>query len=268
MPIELKKFNINFDKNDRVFYIIGKGEGEGEKKGKKNNKHKLTENILYYFNHSEHKTNVYQEDNSNIIYNNNLIVTDNNDTFAFYKLGLFFITNCSHSSKISDISNKVKNINKYVFMENNKLHDGFSSKNINCKKINGFVILDNCFKQHTLFTSRNDKHIKQLIIDSKISNNLIIINCDNYMDINPSVKTYIDYVFIFYENDKNELENIYLEWCSFLCTFVEFCELIERYTSNGGCLVISKAYILHPSFVSINKQHITIENLMYNISFE
>lgn len=60
------------------------------------------------------------------------------------------------------------------------------------------------------------------------------------MDIQPTIRKMVSYVFIFREPDISEREKIYKNLAGLCGTFQNFCRLMDKYTNDNCCIVIKK----------------------------
>ena len=56
------------------------------------------------------------------------------------------------------------------------------------------------------------------------------------------MRSQIDYVFIFKENIESTRIQLYNNYAGCFPTFESFCDAMDRYTEDFGCLVIRNAY--------------------------
>jgi hypothetical protein len=246
MNITLKKYELDFSMFERVALILTNDKNQTIHGFQCQS---FVEDILYQFDYS-----IQNACNS--------IITNCNKKNAYYKLALFFLPNCS-TYLDNDTRNATDNLKSYFkhineINKNNHKHFTNTTQRTN-KQISSFMILDNCTNKDLIY-----KSIKYSFKYSIEYNHLFLNVIHNYELLNPTIKKYVDYVFIFNDTNKTTLQNIYLDWCCFLCTYMQFYELIDKYTTRGRCLVIKKAYsIISPYIINTNKNYINILDYMF-----
>jgi len=99
-----------------------------------------------------------------------------------------------------------------------------------------FVVLDMCLHDSKWV---HDRCVKPLIFLSQTFELLPIVALENARQIPPILYANFDYVFVFRIDDITERMRIY-QRCSVRCiiTFDVFCQLLDKYTTDYGCLVI------------------------------
>jgi hypothetical protein len=80
--------------------------------------------------------------------------------------------------------------------------------------------------------------IKKLFMTGRHYNILFIITMQYPLGIPPALRTNIDYVFIFRENIEANRKRIFDNFAGMFPHYQVFCETMDKYTENYGCIVI------------------------------
>lgn len=100
---------------------------------------------------------------------------------------------------------------------------------------NAILILDDCLFDNSWV---RDTNIRCMFMNGRHYNTLFLITMQFPLGIPPSLRTNIDYAFIFRENNINNRRRIYENYASMFPTFDMFCTIMDQCTENFECLVI------------------------------
>lgn len=104
----------------------------------------------------------------------------------------------------------------------------------------GCCVLDGCLTEDII---NNDCNLKQIFHLSRIYSIASILSMKSNWVIYPSLRTCIDYCFIFREDIPEHIENMYKCYAGIFPTYDIFKTTLDRYTQNGGCIVIKNNVI-------------------------
>jgi hypothetical protein len=96
-------------------------------------------------------------------------------------------------------------------------------------------ILDNLHQNPSCY---EDKLMSDIFLNRIQCNFLTIVNMQNVTRIPVDMRCSVDYYFIFAENFKSNRKIIYKNYAGVFPTFRYFCDALDEYTENYGCLVI------------------------------
>jgi hypothetical protein len=99
-----------------------------------------------------------------------------------------------------------------------------------------FVVLEDFFNENLW----ENKILRRLFINSRCFRITLLITLYNPLRLPPGLKSNIDYIFILREQlrDNNYRKGIYNNYADIFPTFESFCQTMDKYTENYGCLVI------------------------------
>ena len=100
-----------------------------------------------------------------------------------------------------------------------------------------FLILDDCLYDKSWKT---DTNIRYIFFNGRHQKILMFLTCQYVVGIGPEMRSNIDYVFIFRENNTQNRKRIYEQYAGIFPTFETFCEVMNVITEGYGCLVIDK----------------------------
>ena len=98
------------------------------------------------------------------------------------------------------------------------------------------LILDNCLCSSSCL---KDKNINSLFINSKTLKLNVIITMQYALSTTPSLRTHIDYVFIFIDIKVLNRKLLYEHYAGVFPTFEEFCQVMDQLSWQDNCLVIN-----------------------------
>ena len=120
-----------------------------------------------------------------------------------------------------------------------KLTDHFNSEKKKYGKTDldprAFLILDDCLYDKTWPA---DKNIRCLFMNGRHYKVLFLITMQYPLGIPPHLRSNVDYVFIFRENQVKNRERIYQQYAGMFPTFEIFNQVMDQCTENYECLVI------------------------------
>ncbi len=100
----------------------------------------------------------------------------------------------------------------------------------------GFLILDDCLYDNTW---TKDKNIRFIFQNGRHAKILFLFSMQYPLGVPPNLRTNIDYVFIFRENNVQNRKRIYDSYAGIFPTFDIFCEILDQTTENRECMVIN-----------------------------
>ena len=199
MEVQLRKFDINDIKDDKVVVLIGKRE---------TGKSYLCKDILH--NHSS------------IPVGQVISGTETANEFYSKMIPKLFIHEEYNPAIIQNILKRQKlMINK--------------AKSCNVTDPRAFLILDDCLYDNTW---TKDKNVRSLFMNGRHFKILFIITMQYALGIPPNLRTNIDYIFILRENYVSNRKRLYDHYAGMFPNFEMFCQVMDQCTENYECLVI------------------------------
>ena len=98
-----------------------------------------------------------------------------------------------------------------------------------------FLIFDDCLWDNTWI---KDREVKKVLFNGRHFNITFIVTLQYPLGMPPMLRGNIDYVFILRENILANRERIYKSYASVFPTFDIFQQVLNKVTTNYGCLVI------------------------------
>ena len=203
MNLELKKFNINEIKDDKVVVLIGKRD---------TGKSFLARDILYH--------------HQNIPVGQVISGTEGANQFYQKIVPKLFI----HDEFKPDI---ISNMLARQKMMIEKKNGGGLEASIDPR---AFLILDDCLYDNTW---AKDKYMRSVFMNGRHYKLLFILTMQYALGIPPNLRTNIDYVFILRENYVSNRKRLYEHYAGMFPTFEMFCQVMDQCTENFECLVIN-----------------------------
>uniref|UniRef100_A0A6C0F6X2 Uncharacterized protein n=1 Tax=viral metagenome TaxID=1070528 RepID=A0A6C0F6X2_9ZZZZ len=203
MNLELKKFNINEIKDDKVVVLIGKRD---------TGKSFLCRDILYH--------------HQNIPVGQVISGTEGANQFYQKIVPKLFI----HDEFKPDI---VSNMLARQKMMIEKMNGGGSDASIDPR---AFLILDDCLYDNTW---SKDKNMRSVFMNGRHYKLLFLLTMQYALGIPPNLRTNIDYVFILRENYVSNRKRLYEHYAGMFPNFEMFCQVMDQCTENYECLVIN-----------------------------
>ena len=99
-----------------------------------------------------------------------------------------------------------------------------------------FIILDDCMFNSSIW--QKDKNIRSIFMNGRHYSILTIITSQTPLGLNPSLRSQIDYVFIFKNNVIKEREKIYNHYAGICNSFDVFNKIMDNTTANFEVMVI------------------------------
>jgi|TARA_B110000967_G_C18849201_1_gene543687 hypothetical protein len=199
MEIQLRKFDMNMIKDDKVVVLIGKRE---------TGKSFLCRDLLYH--------------HRDIPCGQVISGTEAANEFYSSMVPKLFIHEEYQGSVIQNVLKRQK-----LMIEKLK-----SNSNIDPRL---FLILDDCLYDNTWV---KDKNVRSLFMNGRHYKVLFIITMQYALGIPPNLRTNIDYVFILRENYVSNRKRLYEHYAGMFPTFEMFCQVMDQCTENFECLVI------------------------------
>ena len=199
MEVQLRKFDINDIKDDKVVVLIGKRE---------TGKSFLCKDILYH--------------HSSIPVGQVISGTEAANEFYSKMVPKLFI----HEEYQPPI---IQNILKRQRMMIEKC------KTCQTTDPRAFLILDDCLYDNSW---TKDKNVRSLFMNGRHFKILFIITMQYALGIPPNLRTNIDYIFILRENYVSNRKRLYEHYAGMFPNFEMFCQVMDQCTENYECLVI------------------------------
>ena len=206
MSLELKKFDMNMIKDDKVVVFIGKRE---------TGKSYLVRDMLFHKQNMPVGTVISGTEGANAFYSN--------------MMPSIFI----HGEYRPEIIKNVLKRQKKVICAIKK--DVLDSGNSNIDP-RAFLILDDCLYDKTWV---NNKDIRALFMNGRHYKMLFIITMQYALGIPPNLRTNIDFTFILRENIVSNRKRLYEQFAGMFPSFDVFCQVMNQCTENFECLVIN-----------------------------
>ena len=99
-----------------------------------------------------------------------------------------------------------------------------------------FLLLDDCIYDQSWV---KDKNVRSLFMNGRHYKILFIITMQYALGIPPNLRTNVDFVFILRENFVNNRKRLYEHYAGMFPTFEMFCQVMDQCTENFECLVIN-----------------------------
>lgn len=102
----------------------------------------------------------------------------------------------------------------------------------------GILVMDDCFYDSAW---TNDKNLRSLFLNGRPYKSLFLLTMQYPLSMPISLRTNVDFVFIFRDNNVQTRKRIYENYANnAFTTFDMFCEVMDQYTQDHGCLVIDQ----------------------------
>ena len=199
MEVQLRKFDINDIKDDKVVVLIGKRE---------TGKSFLCKDILYH--------------HSTIPVGQVISGTEAANEFYSKMVPKLFIHEEYQPPIIQNILKRQK-----LMIE--------KCKTCQTTDPRAFLILDDCLYDNTW---TKDKNVRSLFMNGRHFKILFIITMQYALGIPPNLRTNIDYIFILRENYVSNRKRLYEHYAGMFPNFEMFCQVMDQCTENFECLVI------------------------------
>jgi hypothetical protein len=99
-----------------------------------------------------------------------------------------------------------------------------------------FLILDDCLYDNSW---AKDKNMRSVFMNGRHFKLLFLLTMQYALGIPPNMRTNIDYVFILRENYVSNRKRLYEHYAGMFPTFEMFCQVMDQCTENYECLVIN-----------------------------
>jgi hypothetical protein len=200
MNLELRKFDMNDIKDDKVVVLIGKRD---------TGKSYLCRDILFH-----HKDIPVGQ-----------VISGTEGANQFYQkiIPKLFI---HEEFQTSIVHNMLKRQKQMI----QKVQQGGSSDP------RAFLILDDCLYDNTW---AKDKWMRSVFMNGRHYKLLFLLTMQYALGIPPNLRTNIDYVFILRENYVSNRKRLYEHYAGMFPTFEMFCQVMDQCTENYECLVIN-----------------------------
>lgn len=116
------------------------------------------------------------------------------------------------------------------FIKNQK--ENINDSTISCNEC--FIVLDNCFLQ----SEYNDPNLTDLLINGYYYKTINIIAAAYPLEFSKYFKSSIDYLCIFNNTHIIYINLIYEEYFNHLLKYNDYIKLLNKYTTNYGCIII------------------------------
>lgn len=210
MVLELKKFDmncINFERGAPVIFIIGRRD---------TGKSFLVRDILHH--------------NKDVPMSTVVSGTESGDTFYANFVPKLCIQEQYNPDIIENVLRRQKAVLKQIKTETK---DYSKSSSIDPRHV---VILDNCFYDHLWV---HNKMMKLMFMQGRCWKVMLVITMSYPLGIHPSIRTKIDYVFIFREPSYSNRKRIYENYAGVFPSFDSFNTIMDNTIENFECLVIN-----------------------------
>ena len=201
MNLELRKFDINEIKDDKVVVLIGKRD---------TGKSFLCKDILYH-----HK---------NIPVGQVISGTEGANRFYSNIIPKLFI----HEEYKTEIVQNILKRQKTMIDKINKGDKGVDPR--------AFLILDDCLYDNTW---SKDKWMRSVFMNGRHYKLLFLLTMQYALGVPPNLRTNIDYVFILRENYVSNRKRLYEHYAGMFPNFDMFCQVMDQCTEDFECLVIN-----------------------------
>ena len=98
-----------------------------------------------------------------------------------------------------------------------------------------FLVLDNCFLNSNWI---RDEYIRTVFMNGRCYHIMLILTLSYALEIPPSLRTNLDFVFILREGNASARHRLYKRYANNFPTFEMFSQVMDQYTNEFECLVI------------------------------
>ena len=204
--LQLKKFDMNNIKDDKVVVLIGKRE---------TGKSFLVRDLLYH--------------NQDIPCGTIISGTEGSNKFYSKIFPSLFI----HGEFKPELIQNFMKRQKMVLNELDKQMNKNGSSLIDPRAI---IILDDCLYDNSW---TKDKNIRSLFMNGRHYKVLFLITMQYSLGIPPNLRTNVDFVFILRESYISNRKRLYESYAGMFPSFDMFCQVMDQCTENFECLVIN-----------------------------
>lgn len=103
-----------------------------------------------------------------------------------------------------------------------------------------YLILDDCLYDEKIWI--NDVNLRSIFLNGRCLN-ITLLLAEASPNIPPFWRDNVDYIFIFKERNISTKRKLYKDYASMFPTFEMFCEVLDQYTKDHGCLVIDNTVL-------------------------
>ena len=115
---------------------------------------------------------------------------------------------------------------------------GFEREKGHCIHNNMLLVTDDMMSQEKLL--RKSPNYRKIFTEGRHYNILYMLCLQHCMGLPPALRSNIDYVFLYMEDEMSNLKKIYDNYAGIFPTFQMFKDVLDQLTENYGCLVIDK----------------------------
>ena len=204
MNLKLKKFNMNWIKDDKVVVFIGKRE---------TGKSFLVKDLLWHHKDLPVGTVISGTEGANQFYSKTIPPIFIHDEYTPGVIDNF----CKRQKKI--VNRKVMGDPEYQDVDPR-----------------AFLILDDCLYDNSWV---KDKNVRSLFMNGRHLKAFFIITSQYSLGIPPNLRTNVDYVFVLREPYHSNRKRLYEHYCGMFPSYDFFCNVMDQCTENYECLVIN-----------------------------
>lgn len=99
------------------------------------------------------------------------------------------------------------------------------------------LIMDDCLALNK--TWAYDEYMREIIMNGRFYDITCIMIMQFPLGIGPEIRCQFDYIFMFYDDHKNNLKRLYGYYAGMFPTFSSFCEVFEQLTKDYNSMVIN-----------------------------
>lgn len=137
-----------------------------------------------------------------------------------------------HHEYSPELVQNIVNRQTMIMKKRNKEISMYSKSSIDPR---AFFIMDDCMFDNDW---KKDKNIRYIFSNGRHDKILMIITLQYVIGIPPDMRSNVDYVFLFRENNYQNRKKLYDQYCGMFPTFELFCRTLDVVTEGYGCLVI------------------------------
>jgi hypothetical protein len=207
MQLKLKKFDISSITCDKiVLFLASRGAGKSY----------CVKDLMYY--------------HRDIPIGAVISPTEKKNKFYSHFIPSLFI----HNEYSPELVQNILKRQTVIMNKKNKEETMYGKSNIDPRV---FFIMDDCMHDDSW---KKDKNMNYIFNNGRHDKMLFILTLQYIIGISPSMRSNIDYVFIFRENNYQNRKKIYDQYCGVFPTFDMFCKVLDVVTEGYGCMVINK----------------------------
>ena len=204
MNLKLKKFNMNWIKDDKVVVFIGKRE---------TGKSFLVKDLLWHHKDLPVGTVISGTEGANQFYSKTIPPIFIHDEYTPGIIDNF----CKRQKKL--VNKKVMGDPEYQDVDPR-----------------AFLILDDCLYDNKWV---KDKNVRSLFMNGRHYKAFFIITMQYALGIPPNLRTNVDYVFVLREPYHSNRKRLFEQYCGMFPNYDFFCNVMDQCTENFECLVIN-----------------------------